>query len=74
MTNREIHKLVSKYLRNVPKEQRRYAHAAAHKHYMGKGFDQWQLVMADKLMYQHGLCPSAFVREDMARNWMEQPD
>ena len=74
MKNREIHKMVSKYLRNVPKNQRRYAHEAAHKHYMGEGFDQWQLVMADKLMYQHGLHPHAFVREDRARNWMEQPD
>lgn len=74
MSNRSCHKLVSKALRGIPKEMREAAHAAAHAHYNGGGFDNWKVVMGDKLLYKKGLHPGAFCKEELQRNWIDQPD
>jgi len=76
MTNREAHKLAKKAMlrAKMDKMERAYAHKCVHAHRLGGGFDQWQLVEADRRLIKAGFNAACVCREELRRDWMEQPD
>ena len=76
MSNRESHRMAKKAMlkAGMNKEARKYAHKCVHAHRNGISFDQWQLIEADRTMLRHGFDAACACREELRRNWMEQPD
>ncbi len=74
MSNRRIHKIVSRAMRGMPLEKRCAAHKAAHAHWEGNGFDNWKMIEADNILLNKGVDTYAMVKPSLQRNWIEQPD
>ena len=72
MSNYQCHKIVSKSLRKLSKQQRAAAHAVAHAYINGVGFDNWKMIEADKVLLHHGIDARGFNKNP--RNWLDQPD
>ena len=72
MSNYQCHKLITKKLRKLTKEERAVCHEVAHAYIRGGGFDNWTLIQADKLLLKHGIDARAFNKNP--RNWLDQPD
>lgn len=76
MSNRTAHRLAKKAMlrARMGKEARKWAHKCVHMHINGVGFDQWQLIEADRAMFLNGFNAACACREELVRNWIDQPD